>query len=153
MKHNQVNCCSQSSIGIDVVSLPRIARWGRFSLTTLGRFFSPEELSELREFKPYSRGQQLYLASRFAVKEAFYKAYSQHLLEARCALVPFSAIARCIFVRKQSGVPQLSFNWLVYEQLTGLEGPECRASVSFSHEETHAIATVFLSPLCTSCIR
>jgi phosphopantetheine--protein transferase-like protein len=64
-------------VGVDVAHVPRFRRTlARFGERFLRRAFHPEEVAELRARRPEDRA--VFLASRWAVKEAAFKAFHGH---------------------------------------------------------------------------
>lgn len=75
-------------VGVDVAHVPRFARTlARFGERFLRRAFHPREVAELRARRPEDRAA--FLASRWAVKEAAFKAFHGHRV-----LFPEMRIAR-----------------------------------------------------------
>jgi len=134
--------------GIDIVYIPRFERWLTYSPKELLTIFTPRELEELTKRTPK---QAQFLASRFAVKEAFYKAVSA-TCATNTAIQPFGfrSIARFIEIapdtRWQS--PLLFFDAEGFMQATGIELPTLQATVSLAHDGEYAIAQVcvFMKP-------
>lgn len=130
--------------GVDIVKVERFERWLSYSNHALGKVFNIREIEQVREFSSSDRSPALqFLASRFAVKEALYKAL--------CAFDPmmgvhkrpgfFLELARATYVtRTEDGVPILPSS--VIAQFVFSDS--VRASVSISHERCCSVATVTL---------
>ncbi len=116
-------------IGVDVVSIPRIARllekYGeRFS----GRLFTSQEWSE-------SGGRSSFLAGRFAVKEAFLKALGTGL-SGGIGWRDVETLSR------SSGAPEVRASGVAGRLLA--DRGEVRIWTSISHERESAVAVVVL---------
>lgn len=133
------------SCGIDLVHIPRFERWTHYTDKQLATLFS---VNEIKEFKTKGIRQAAFLASRFAAKEACYKALSNW-----CALhnqtVPpfhFRTIAPFIELQKnnQWGAPTIKVNLNGFLGKTGITLPLLEWSISISHEHEYAIAQVLV---------
>ena len=121
-----------TNIGIDLVKISRIQhaveRWGdRF----LKRVFSSQEI----DYCYQKKGRAIYasLAVRFAAKEAFIKAVSEHIQE------PVSW-KDCEIGILEGGKPTLLVSECFRKQLF-----DANPQVSLSHDGDYAIALVFLN--------
>ncbi|MDQ5890721.1 MAG: holo-[acyl-carrier protein] synthase [Candidatus Dependentiae bacterium] len=132
-------------IGIDLVYIPRFTRWLSYSDNQLLTIFSCRELEECRRRTPK---EAEFLASRFAVKEAFYKA-----LSTTCATIthiqPFGlrTIARFVEITPDArwGCPLLLFSAQEFYTATGIRLPTLTAQISLSHDHDYAIAQVVIT--------
>jgi holo-[acyl-carrier protein] synthase len=120
-------------VGVDLVQISRITRtYQRFGDRFLHRAYHPNEIKEVIELEKRNPARVgPYLASRWAVKEAVFKAVNA---ERRCR-VPFPAI---YLSKSESGSPVLArseSDWSTWQD----------ASVSLSHDGDYAIASVILS--------
>ena len=79
-------------IGTDVVQVSRFERWRKYKKEQLLRIFSPQELNDCFVEGVLNIEK---LASRFAAKEAFFKAFSQMLVRLQVTRVPFSFLFAC----------------------------------------------------------
>lgn len=97
----------------------------------LQKAFHPLEIERFRELTSTSQSTQAsqYLASRWAAKEAFYKAVSNVPLRFSNILVSKQEKKPCVILTAEPTLEQL-----------GIE----RALISISHESDHAVAFVFL---------
>jgi len=130
--------------GIDLVHIPRFNNWTHYTDQQLATLFT---VNEIAEFKTKGLTQAAFLASRFAVKEACYKAVSSLCAHhAELAIQPFSfrTIAPFIELHKdtQWGVPTIQINHDGFFVKTGITLPLVAYSVSLSHEHEYAIAQV-----------
>lgn len=124
-------------IGVDIVTTKRFEPWLLFSELRLGRLFHAIEVKEVLEKKT---DKALYLASRFAVKEAFFKALSAVQLDQ--GLPPFLTLSRSIYLAKnRKGVPQLVCESAFWQKAVD-QG--FVAHLSLSHEKEQAIAFVVI---------
>lgn len=138
------------AIGIDIVTISRFHSWCHASDQQLAVLFSPYEREQLllRQDQPLA-SQAAYLASRFAAKEAFYKALSSWLAQhnqtehsfsfKRCA--PHVWVA-CTGVWK---LPHLFYDKEAIQNMVGGAFVPFLAQVTLSHEEQQAVAQVVLS--------
>ena len=132
-------------IGTDIVLIDRLVRWQSFSHERLHKIFAPSELLDCTEQGVLQPNK---LATRFAAKEAFYKALC-------AALVRLDTPARgasCMAVGKQVTVcyaawhvPQLVVNWQALDQLFAYTLPPLQVDLSLAHERDHAVAFVVIS--------
>ena len=127
--------------GIDLVRVERFERWTRYSDLALGKVFHPLEVARFSELILENKVKALqFLASRFAVKEAFYKALCDMRKYSTSAQQPlfFLELARQIHIVSVKGVPVLPREVLLkYMETDGVE-----SSVSISHESCCVAATV-----------
>lgn len=117
-------------IGVDSVSIERA---GRLSDAAVKRFFAPQEVQEylsLRDAHPEIRAQ--FLASRFAVKEAYAKARGLGF----CGDIVLSEI--CV-VKNEAGCPSIQLSGKTAEA-----APKCKIHLSITHEAPLATAFVIL---------
>lgn len=129
-------------IGIDIVEVRRCAGWHEFADAQLAKIFHPHEIAQIRSKIPSEAPG--FIASRFATKEAFFKAYGS-LCEHFDLTPPQSLwrIAPLIFVAsKPSGAPLLVSDPHLWAQLP----PETtiQAHISISHEAQYAVTQVIL---------
>ena len=88
------------------------------------------------------------LASRFAAKEAFFKALSAMLVKLKFTEKEFSFLWACKYIEVERGawdVPTLKISWNVFEEKIGKKFPRIAVDFSLSHERSAAIAFVVLS--------
>jgi phosphopantetheine--protein transferase-like protein len=129
-------------IGIDIVEVKRCADWYTFADVQLAKIFHPHEIAQIRSKN--ATDVTTFIASRFAVKEAFFKAYSS-LCEHFDIELPQSLwrIAPLIFVTsKSSGAPSLISDlslWATVPPQTMIN-----THLSISHEAHYTIAQVIL---------
>lgn len=129
-------------IGIDIVEIARCADWHTFADAQLAKIFHPHEIAQIRS-KTASEAPS-FIASRFAVKEAFFKAYGS-LCEHFEVASPQSLwrIAPLIYVAsKPSGAPVLISDLSLWTKQP--LGTTIHTHLSISHEAHYAIAQVIL---------
>ena len=131
------------AIGTDIVKNERFVRWLTFSDAQLVRVFHPQEVAQFREFlaKDHDRATQ-FLASRFAVKEAFFKAYSTALSSFKLQHLqaqPFLFLAPRMMVLSKQGPVEL----LLDIPFAFPFSPQA-CHVSLAHEGCCSVATVLL---------
>ena len=130
-------------IGIDIVEVKRFDSWEQRELSAI---FSVAEQKEADQIESSELRLQ-FLASRFAAKEAFYKALSNALIHLSFTSKAFSFQ----FARGQVGVikgvwdvPTLEVNWGAFEEKIGAKLPKITTHLSISHEKSYACAIVLL---------
>ncbi len=125
-------------IGIDVVTIARIAAWQRFSPERLDRILSQAELG------PSPTPQRL--ATRFAAKESLYKALCAGMHTSTSATFSLFTLCRYAHVRSTlSGAPYFEINWqALASYLPALLALSPTVHLSLSHEEAYAVASVVI---------
>ncbi len=132
--------------GVDIVEVCRFKRWTDFTDEKLTRVYNPTELAACK--RPDGTYVFEKLATRFAAKEAFYKALSAALvtLDMTQRTFSFLSIASLICVSQDVwNVPQITFDTKLFEEKTKITLPKVRIHVSLAHEKSHAIAFVTIS--------
>lgn len=120
-------------LGIDAVDIDRFERWNRYTDKTLLRIFSSQEIDYAKS-QPIKTAERL--ASRFAAKEAFYKAL--------CASLenfdkPFLVVCKHVSIADRShGAPRLIVNWQALELSAKV------IQVSLTHTSHTAFAVVMI---------
>lgn len=143
--------------GIDLAHILRFHSWLSKSNDELRRIFSANEITEFTTRIQHAHdetrtqtGASL-LASRFAVKEAAYKAFSQLLVARSMTEQSFSFTAFAPYVsttRSETwNVPQLSIDYDGFAKATSIRLPLVSSSLSLSHDGEYAIAIVSLTSL------
>ena len=131
-------------VGADIVQVSRFKSWQHYSRKQLLRIFSEQELNQYE-----SKNADLeYLASRFAAKEAFFKALSATLVKLKLTQNPFSFLFACQYIEVVKGkwdIPELKVNWEGFEQKVGAKLPKLNVELSISHEKEYAISFVVIS--------
>jgi phosphopantethiene--protein transferase domain len=125
-------------IGTDIVRIDRFKAWESYSYDQLRRVFTPHELLQRDAAR---------LASRFAAKEAFYKALSASLVQLGYTEQEFSLLFICQHVEVRKGVwdvPALQVAWKEVSRKIQKELPNIQAELSLSHEREFALAYVIL---------
>lgn len=118
------------SVGIDIVDTARVKRaLARYGDHFAERILGPGELA----LYAARYDKHLFLAGRFAAKEAVIKALGRFLT----TRPPLTALE---ILPDTSGQPGLSVAAELRDQLAGI-----RSLISISHERSHAIALAFLS--------
>ncbi len=131
-------------VGVDLVSLQRFEAWIDFSDKKLSRIFHQHEIEQFKS----SEQKVTFLASRFAVKEAFFKALSASFVRLQFHQKQFSflSIAPCIFVQaRECGVPVIYFDNLFLQEFFSFQ--HLVVHLSLSHEKEHAIAYVLIEKI------
>lgn len=132
-------------IGTDIARIDRFERMSMFSHGRLRTFFSESELVAAQDPKNPVCFLPEKLASRFAAKEALFKAISatlvrlghtQQIFSLRF-LAQISSVETVIW-----GVPEFYVNWAALEKKIGIKLPSLHINLSISHEQDYALAFV-----------
>lgn len=132
-------------IGTDIVSISRFARMGTLSRDRLRTFFSESELSAAQDLQNPDCFVPAKLATRFAAKEALFKALSASLVRLGHTQKTFSLrfVAQISSIEvTQWGVPELRVDCAALEQKIGVNLPPLQFHLSLSHEQEQALAFV-----------
>jgi len=132
-------------IGTDIVEVNRFESWQKYSKDQLLRIFSEQELTDCKQDNNYRLES---LASRFAAKEAFFKALSASLVKLNLTKSTFSFLSSCQHIKVIKpvwGVPQLEIDWQFFEDEIKNKLPKLNVELSISHEKHHAISFVIIS--------
>ncbi len=122
------------TIGIDAVDIARFEQWPLFSRKKLRRIFNDTEIDFI--LQDSNKALQRF-ASRFAAKEACYKALSPLFK----IPVPFLRVAQYVTVQSaSSGQPMLTIDWNALKLQDG-----CYAQISITHTDTTAFAVVIVN--------
>lgn len=122
-----------AGIGIDAVDIKRFAHWHMYSRKTLSRIFASQEI-DYAQSNPTKSAERY--ASRFAAKEAFYKAFCSSSKECNLS---FLTLCRYVSIdSSKSGAPMLIINW------PDLGLPQANVLLSITHTSTYALAIVTL---------
>jgi phosphopantetheine--protein transferase-like protein len=133
-------------IGTDIVQVDRFESWLDYPQERLLKIFSPFELQECLAANHSDIVCQK-LASRFATKEAFYKALNASIITLGYSHSPFSLLFSCrhaCVVKASNASPQLQVDWRAFENKIKLKLPQLSVHLSFSHEKKHALSFVVI---------
>ncbi len=128
-------------IGIDITEVSRFNEWKSYEKDQLEKVFSARELEECSPLTSE------FLASRFAAKEAFYKAISNLLIRLKLTDRTFSfqfARTHIEVIKGTWDIPQLQVDWAAFEKKIGASLPPLEVHLSLSHEKLYATAIVVL---------
>lgn len=131
-------------VGTDIVDVTRFARWTDYPETQLQKTFTQQELIDCTINGILNPEK---MATRFAAKEAFYKALSATLVNLKLNKQTFSFIATCPHVAVAIGpwgVPTLQVDWQELQKYAAVSFPALSCYLSLSHEKTMAIAFVII---------
>lgn len=132
-------------IGTDIVKVNRFNSWLTLGKDKFLHVFSKTELEQC--YKNEKLNLQS-LASRFAAKEAFYKALSASLIKLNLNQKEFLFLFCCrnVEVSKSTwGVPLFNVNWAAFEKKIDSKIPKLNIDLSISHEKDFALAFVVIS--------
>lgn len=132
-------------IGTDIVKISRFNSWINFSKQQLLNVFTQQELNDIFIDKKFNLQA---LASRFAVKEAFYKAFSSTLVKLNLNKKEFLFLFTCKnieIIKLDWGVPILKINYSAFEDKLGVKIPKLNIDISISHEKDFAVSFVIIS--------
>ena len=137
-------------IGIDIAQVDRFKRWASYSEKQLFKIFSEQELNDcLCQFEQDSCKYNLEcLASRFAAKEAFFKALSAALIKLNLTKNTFHLLFTCQnveIIKTTWDVPELKINWPEFEDKIGQKLPKFQVYLSLSHEKSYSVSNVIIS--------
>lgn len=132
-------------IGTDIVYVNRFVRMSKLSRNCLLTFFSEAELTAAKDSNNSYTLLPEKLATRFAAKEALFKALSATLIKLGYTQKTFSLrfLAQISSIEMTTwGVPFFQINWSALEQKIGQQLPSLSIHLSLSHEQEHAVAFV-----------
>lgn len=132
-------------VGIDLVTINRFESWTEFPVQQLEKIYSSQELQDSLDTNTRYIPEKL--ATRFATKEAFYKAISATLVNLKKNNQEFSLKTLSPHVEviaDEWGVPKLQVNWQILEKLANTKLPNLQVHLSLSHEKTMAVAMVVI---------
>ena len=134
-------------IGTDIIAVKRFAPWETYTLERLQKIYSEQELAACKKKNVFDVQK---LATRFAAKEAFFKALSATLVTLGFTQQQFSFMFTCTYVEVLAGewgVPVLHVDWQAFERKCGVCLPLLQVSVSLSHEREYAGAFVIIEKI------
>ena len=131
-------------IGIDIVQVSRFNGWILKPHKILNKIFSESELKQAFSCENSSE----FLASRFAAKEAFFKALSSVLVQSNLTSKEFSLrflCSCCQVISKKWNVPALEINWKKIRHRIEEPVKATNINLSISHEKllVAAFVTIF----------
>lgn len=122
-------------IGVDIVRIDRFEKWLDFSEKKLMKVFHLQEIRELRKLSNNKNTSIQFLASRFASKEAAFKAFC-------CAGIKLGFLEMCkkIFIYNDDfGVPRVNIDEAFLKKYFGLA---FKIDLSVSHEKEFSVSFV-----------
>jgi len=119
-----------TGVGIDIVEVKRMEKW-LTSSNLLERYFHPDEIKIA-----LSRGKTapLFLAARFAAKEAFGKALGTGLANLK--------LKDILIINKTNGKPEMKLHGTALKAME--KSGADRVHISLTHERDNAVAMVVL---------
>jgi len=133
-------------IGVDIVENKRFSEWENYPQKKLSSIFTAKEIELFTQTK-YKNPEQFF-ASRFAAKEAFFKALSNSLITLDLTKETFSfqfARKNVEIVQTIWEIPELKVNWDEFEDKLNIKLPKIKITLSFAHEKEFSVAFVVLS--------
>lgn len=128
-------------IGADIVQVRRFEQMQHLPHERLLRLFTEYELYYAAQTRGGFSLERL--ASRFAAKEAFFKAFSNY--NKGDNRLSFLTIAPLVEVRNNSeGAPSLIVDWTILKKKLQQQLPVIKVHVSLAHEKEYAQAFVIL---------
>jgi holo-[acyl-carrier protein] synthase len=135
-------------IGIDISCSDRFRLFSSKKKDFLLKVFTKKELDDCSVKNEQNQYIDEKLASRFAAKEAFYKAFSQALIfwKYTDTTISFLSVAKYVETSKSDwGVPYLSIDWNMILRNNKFVGKDSiRIHLSLSHEKLYAVAIVVI---------
>lgn len=131
-------------IGCDIVENNRFSSWVCLTYEKLRAVFTDSEITQLTSLST-SEQKVLFLASRFAAKEAFYKALSSALISLAQdhRSLTFAFTRKAVSIEKHlSGAPNLVIDWQAIAQQVSVDLPAINSHISLSHEASYSCAFV-----------
>jgi phosphopantetheine--protein transferase-like protein len=127
-------------LGIDSVDIQRFSEWHTYSSAQLRRILSNQEIEHCKQNKLLSAQR---FAARFAIREAFFKAWNSALPE---NYIPFLTCCRSLsLTRNRHNAPLLQIDWAIL----GNNAPLFTPLVSLTHTASIATACIFLKNIST----
>ena len=134
-------------IGTDIVQVDRFMAWSEYSKSRLLKIFSEKELLYCSNEQKDCKYNLECLASRFAAKEAFFKALSSTLvkLEKTGKTFPFLFACQNVEIVKTTWqIPYFKINWEAFENKIENKLPKLKAHLSISHEKNYTVSFVLI---------
>lgn len=135
-------------IGVDITQNKRFDGWQNRSKEQLLHVFTEQELNLTADMNEQQKIE--FYASRFAAKEAFYKAFSSALVKFKIherTSKTFNFLFACKYINISSGIfdtPLVNISLIPFSELLGCNIPEFKTELSFSHEKDFSIAFVVI---------
>ena len=136
-------------IGVDITQISRFISWPEHGTQRLHHVFSEQELEAIKAFDHQQKVQ--FFASRFAAKEAFFKAFSSALVRLKIhEQTPhgFDFLFACKHIIIQPGtfdIPQVIVDIAAFENKLGIKITEFQTDLTISHEKDYSVAVVTIS--------
>lgn len=136
-------------VGVDITQNSRFDGWVHYDAQQLRHIFSDQELNLCKYFDTQRKKE--FFASRFAAKEAFFKALSAALVKLRVhaqTTQTFDFLFACKHIDISAGVfgvPQITVDWMPFNDRLGVKIPEFNVDLTFSHEKDYSVAVVIIS--------
>ncbi|KKP25956.1 MAG: hypothetical protein UR12_C0039G0002 [candidate division TM6 bacterium GW2011_GWF2_30_66] len=130
-------------LGIDSVEIKRFVDWANYTKESLKKTLTQQEIDYCLEI-PIKAPERF--ASKFAAKEAFFKAFSQMTPENN---VPFLTICQnTSIIQTQHGRPKLLINWENILNFTkNIQNENIISHITITHTKNTATVLVILEKL------
>jgi len=131
-------------IGVDIIENNRFRKWEKYPPKVFYKVFTEQEY--LDGTKNGFSAQ--FFSSRFAAKEAFYKALSQALFSQKKIDQKFSFISianKIKIVKNEWNIPELKIDRASISEIAQTKIPEFSTNLSISHESKTSLAFVVIS--------
>lgn len=136
-------------IGVDITQNSRFISWPEHDNQRLNHVFSEQELEFVKNLDAQQKIQ--FFASRFAAKEAFFKAFSSALVRLKIheqTQQGFDFLFACkhIIIKPVAfDIPQVIIDIEAFENKLGIKIPGFQTDLTISHEKDYSVAVVTIS--------
>ncbi|KKQ33561.1 MAG: Holo-[acyl-carrier-protein] synthase [candidate division TM6 bacterium GW2011_GWF2_37_49] len=136
-------------IGVDITQNSRFISWPEYDNQRLQHIFSEQELEAVKILDSQQKIQ--FFASRFAAKEAFFKAFSSALVRLKIheqTQHGFDFLFACKHIIIKQGtfdIPQVIIDIAAFENKLGIKITEFQTDLTISHEKDYSVAVVTIS--------
>lgn len=136
-------------IGVDITQNSRFISWPEHDNQQLYHIFCEQELELVKNLDFQQKIQ--FFASRFAAKEAFFKAFSSALARLKIhekTQQGFDFLFACKHITilpSKFDIPQVLVDLAVFENKLDVKIPEFQTDLTISHEKDYSVAFVVIS--------
>jgi phosphopantetheine--protein transferase-like protein len=129
------------ALGIDAVEIERCQKWSAYSIRTLQRLFSLQEITYCLSM-PHKAAERF--AVRFAAKEALYKAICHAFVDQKISFLRLCRLSEVTLLDRR---PAVYVDW----QALGIEAQNISIAASLTHTKSLAIASVVIFKVSKDC--